>query len=165
MNRREYAIDNRSRYLHYLAEVEASPYGPLDMAEFAVISAHCNMERAIDGFLATRDPELDMRRIADRLDLWGVFAPYNKAAYIDRLRVDMAPLPHPDYRDFRRREKLPGLGFAKLSFAACLGDPFGCDIVCLDTHMLQMYDIPIAEHGRYFSSRARYESVEFKLLH
>ena len=80
--------------------------------------------------------------IANALDTAGVLAPRHKAAYIWAARVaveDGRPLPAVDYREYREAVKWSGLGYCKLSFAACLIDPFGSDILCLDTHMLQVY--------------------------
>ena len=158
-----YIKENQVKYRAWMVEVSQSSYSPLDMAEFAIVSAGCGMERAIMGFTATRGVE-GMLEVADTLDISGVFSPYNKASYIDRLRNDGHVLPHPGYREFRRENKLPGLGWAKVSFAACLADPFGSDIVCLDTHMLQMYGIEVKNHPRYFKSLRMYEEIEEVLL-
>ena len=55
MNRLDYVRENRERYETWLAEIETSPYGPLDMCEFAIISAHCAMEKAIGAKNVTYD--------------------------------------------------------------------------------------------------------------
>ena len=59
-----------------------------------------------------------------------------------------------------RREGGPrGLGPAKFSFAACLIAPFRNDMVCLDTHMLQMWGWPNNK-----PTLNQYEAVEDRVM-
>lgn len=141
MDRLEYAAAHRQQYLDWCGAVERSPYSALDKLEFAIISAHCPMAAAISGWENSRSL-IEIDDIANALDAAGVIAPRHKAAYIWAARTAVAdgrPLPHPDYREYRETVKWNGLGYCKLSFAACLIDPLGSDIICLDTHMLQVY--------------------------
>ena len=137
MDRLEYARANRQRYLDWADGVAQAPYTAVDLFEFAAISAHCPMEKAIAGWRATRAIK-GVSEIAEALNSAGVFAPGKKAGYIAEYRR-LRPMPSFPYRAYRRDTKLAGLGYCKLSFACCLIDPLGADVVCLDTHMLQVY--------------------------
>lgn len=137
MDRLTYADTNRQRYLDWGEEIARSPCTPIELLEFAVISAHTPMAVAIAGWRAAR-AHADMTELAEALHYAGVLAPYNKAAAIAWLR-ELNPRPTFPYREYRRNVKLPGLGLCKLSFGCCLIDPFGSDIVCLDTHLLRVY--------------------------
>ncbi len=166
MDRLEYAYQNRNRYLEWIGNVDRSPYDAIDMMEWAIISAHTKFEPSYYGFKASRGVE-SMDAVADCLYREGVLAPNNKAAYIMDLRerclYGETPLPMADYREYRRTFKFKGLGHCKLSFGACLIDPFESDIVCLDTHMLQVflgYRPDAKEVNRIYKKLELYESIE-----
>ncbi len=170
MDRIEYAYHNRERYLEWTGNVAAGPFDAIDMMEWAIISAHTKFEPSFDGFLATRGVE-DLQGVADCLYREGVLAPNNKAAYIldlrDRCLYGETPLPEADYRTYRRAFKFKGLGHCKLSFGACLIDPHGSDIICLDTHMLQVYlgyRPDTNEVNRIYRKLELYESIEDVVL-
>lgn len=166
MDRLDYAYANRDQYLSWCQAVQDGPWDELDKLEFAIISAHCPMRNAIAGWLATRGVA-GVVDVAEALDAAGVMAPHNKAGYIASLRTGNYPLPQAPYREFRTKNKLPGLGLCKLSFGCCLIDPFGADVVCLDTHMIQaVLGRPVTklEVGRVYRSDLRYRSLERPLL-
>lgn len=142
MDRQDYAHANTQRYLDWCGELDNSPYDAIDKMEWAIISAHCKFQVSLDGFKATRGVE-DYWGLAEALYSQGVLAPGNKADYImdlrDRCLYGETPLPESCYKAYRREYKFRGLGHCKLSFGACLIDPLGSNIVCLDTHILQVY--------------------------
>ena len=163
--RMAYAERNWDRYTTWAGEVGNSPYSRAELLEWAILTAHTPFAASTQGFLATRGVD-GIQQLADALNTAAVINPRNKAAYITQLRgmvADGLALPAADYRDYRRKVKLPGLGFCKLSFGACLGDPFGSDIICLDVHMGREYQptIPIA---RIWSNLTLYERVEAEVL-
>ncbi len=164
MDRMDFAQANRERYLDWIGNVERGPFSALDRLEFAIISAHTPMEKAIRGWLASRNAAT-MDEVAVALNANSVIAPFNKAAYIDRNR-ESGILPSPDYQQFRRDVKLPGLGYCKQSFAACLIDPFGADVLCLDVHMIHciMADPTPSEIGKAYRKLSEYEALEAPLL-
>ena len=155
-----YADAHFAQYTEWCAQVGDSPYSPRDKLEWAIITAHCPFDKSVAGFLATRNI-LGLQPLAVALAQSGVMAAGNKAAYITQLRNGDWQTPRPDYRAHRRSNKLPGLGHCKLSFAACLIDPFGADVVCLDTHMLACYGGQVA---KCYRSLAAYEAVEDEVL-
>ena len=169
MNRIDYANANRERYLDWCGEILHSPYTPLDKLEFAIISAHCNMGYAIEGWLATRGIN-HITPLAETLHANNVMAPGLKAGYIMHLRDmldDGYPIPHECYQEFRRAHKYPGLGHCKLSFATALIDPIGSNVVCLDTHILQVYlntRPTTAQVNRIYAHLPTYESIEGELI-
>jgi hypothetical protein len=69
--------------------------------------------------------------------------------------------PVPDYYEYRNRVKLPGLGYSKHSFAACLIDPNGSSIICLDTHMAKCYNV---KARKLFDSPNLYKRIEAQVL-
>jgi hypothetical protein len=165
LDRLEYANAKAGQYLEWLQHVDESPWSAYDKIEFAIISAHTKMDNAINGWLASRN-WTGLDELADTLYAHGVLAPYHKAAYIstalEQIR-DGTPLPRPDFREWRRDYKLSGLGYCKASFAACLVAPFESDIVCLDTHMLQVYfdERPTAKTvASVYRSLPKYEGIE-----
>lgn len=170
MSRLEYADRNRQRYLDWCGGVESGPFDAVDKLEFAVISAHTRFDFSIDGFLASRGID-NVQDLGNALAYSRVTAPGFKAAAILNLR-DMVlygdtPLPNRCYQDYRREWKLPGLGHCKLSFGACLIDPMGANVVCLDTHILQVYmgRMPSkSEVGRCYRRLDVYEGIEAQLL-
>ncbi|KKL76654.1 hypothetical protein LCGC14_2042770 [marine sediment metagenome] len=170
MDRLEYAHHNRHRYLDWCHELELSPYSAVDKMEWAIISAHCKFSVSLAGFKATRDIE-DLQALADALYANGVLAPGNKAAYIldlrDRCLYGETPLPEACYQTYRREYKFRGLGHCKLSFGSCLIDPLGSNVVCLDTHILQVYlgyrPTP-REINRIYTKLDEYEDIESFLL-
>ncbi len=170
MDRQDYAFANQDKYNDWCKAVEDSPFDAVEKLEFAIISAHTLFAKSISGFLATRGLE-DMQSIGNALYHHGVTAPGNKAAYILGLR-DMVlygdtPLPEPCYQEYRKAVKLPGLGYCKLSFGACLIAPFDANIVCLDTHILQLYlgYMPSRkEVARHYTKLDSYASIEGQLL-
>jgi len=159
-DRKEYAHAHRQRYLDWCGEILLSPYSPLDKAEFAILSAHTPFESSVRAFERSRGLSR-LSDIAETLYQSGVIAPFNKAAYIVALRevTSTHPLPYHDYREYRRYVKLSGLGYSKQSFASCLIDPFGSNVVCLDTHMLALY-APTRKQSTVLGSLRNYESVE-----
>ena len=160
--RMDYANRNFDRYTTWAAAVCDGPYTPRDKLEWAIITAHCPFDKSVAGFLATRAVS-GLQNLAEALATAGVMAPGNKAAYITRLRHGDWEYPAADYRDYRQRVKLPGLGHCKLSFAACLIDPFGADVICLDTHMLACYGAPFSAQRAYANLKL-YEEVEDEVL-
>lgn len=162
-DRQDWAYERAGRYLGWCEEVENSPFTPLDKVEFAIISAHCPMSNAIDGFLATRGLE-DLQALAEGLNWAGVMAPRQKAAYITDtralLRSEAVPMPDADIRAWRRTYKLPGLGHCKATFAAALIHPLSVNGACLDTHMAQAYG---ADYGRIIRRLDAYEEVESRM--
>lgn len=140
MDRQAWADEHRTTYLDWASRIAESPYSALDKAEFAVISAHCGFEASVRGFERSR-LAVAQKHLAEELNYAGVFAPGLKAGYIARLRNEADRLPQvgQDMRLWRATTKLPGLGWCKASFAACLIDPLGSNIVCLDTHMVAEY--------------------------
>jgi len=59
-----------------------------------------------------------------------------------------------DYRDMLQ-DYIYGLGPAKTAFALEMIDPLGCEAVCLDTHMLQLYgydtkEVSKVNSGKYY---------------
>ena len=170
MFRQEYAHQNKAQYEDWTARVADTPYSAVELMELAIISAHTQFEPMVDGFKATRNAET-IDEVADCLYREGVIASHNKAAYImdvrERCIFGDTPLPEADYRDYRREFKFKGLGHAKLSFAACLIDPQGSDIICLDTHMIEVYrgvKGSSNEGRRAISTLARYEAIEDLVL-
>ena len=160
-----YADAHFQQYTDWAGKVKDGPYTDAELLEWAIITAHTGFTQSVEGFLATRGV-VSLTELAEALAQAAVINPRNKAAYIIRLRgmiADGQVLPEPDYQDYRRHVKLPGLGFCKLSFGACLADPFGATIICLDVHMGREYrpDLPIA---RIWSNLALYESVESEVL-
>ena len=165
MNRQEYAAHNRAKYIDWAGAVADSPLTIVERLEFAVVSAHTPMRAAVAGWRAARMC-IHMEDVAEALYQAGVVAPYNKAAYIDRLREEQ-PVPTWPYRSYRREVKLPGLGFCKLSFGCCLVDPLGSDVVCLDTHILQVLwerRPTAAEVRRVYTNLFQYETFERVLV-
>ncbi len=139
LDRKEFADKYRARYYNWLRNVLDSPHSGMDKVEFAIISAHTPMSAAIDGFLATRH-DCDSQEYADTLNDNGVLASYAKTAHVWESReliIDGMPLPDGS-QEHRETHKLPGLGICKSSFAACLINPLESQVVCLDTHMLQV---------------------------
>ena len=121
------------------------------------MSAHTPFELSVEAWKLshTLDPIEAMNRVGVGLtDLKG------SAIYEIRNYPDQYPMAIPTYRDYREQVKHRGLGLSKLSFAASLIDPFGTDIVCLDTHMLQLY----GSDERAYKSKARYEATESIVL-
>lgn len=157
--RQTWADTNRSRYTEWLHRVYDSPYSPQDKLEFALVSAHTPMSAAIAGWQATRNV-WTIAELTVRLSANSVLAPRKKARWILELRT-LRPDIQPDYKDYRREHKLPGLGYCKISFAACLIDPLGSNVLCLDTHMLWAVgcDKP-ASAQRHLAS---YEAIESTL--
>lgn len=169
MNRLEYAHHNRERYLDWCGQVFHSPYSDLDKLEWAIISAHCQFTKSVAAFQRTRKAT-DMEEYANELYGVGILAPYNRAAAVFNLR-DMLEagyaLPYYEYRNYRRDYKLPGLGYCKLSFACSLIDPFGSDVVCLDTHIIAEYlgrQPTSVEVQRIYARLDRYEIMESMVL-
>jgi len=124
------------------------------------------MAKAIAGWRATRDMGLGVVEIAEALNAAGVFAPFNKAGYIAEYRR-LQPMPSMPFREYRRDTKLAGLGYCKLSFACCLIDPLNADVVCLDTHILQVYmghRPSEREVARVYNQLSTYERIEGQLL-
>lgn len=170
MDRQDYAHHNTPRYLDWCGELEASPYDAIEKMEWAIISAHCKFQISLSGFKATRGMD-GLQELADALYNEGVLAPGNKAAYIldlrDRCLYGDTPLPESCYQVYRRNYKFQGLGHCKLSFGACLIDPLGSNIVCLDTHILQVYlgyRPQLKEVNRIYRRLDLYESIELQLL-
>lgn len=170
MDKLTYAHHNAQRYLDWCGELERSPYDAIDKMEWAIISAHCKFQVSLDGFKVTRGIT-DLQPLADALFREGVLAPRNKAAYImdlrDRCLYGNTPLPESCYRAYRREFKFKGLGHCKLSFGACLIDPLGSNVVCLDTHILQVYlgyRPKQSEVNGIYRNLARYEAIEARLL-
>ena len=163
-NRLAYAGIHREQYLDWCRELSESPYSPLDKLEFACISAHAPMARAIGGFEATRH-ETSLQGIVNALDDAGVMASGRKASWILGIRREYASLGTPSlpYRQYRQEHKLPGLGICKLSFGCALIEPLLSDVCCLDTHMLQLLTgyMPSAnEVGKVYRSLESYQSYE-----
>jgi len=161
MDRLEYATVNHQKYLDWLGAVSESPWTVCDRLEFAIISAHTPMAKAILAWQATRGVD-GVVNLAELLYAIGVVAPYNKAGYIASLRREQ-PFPSWPYRDYRRDIKIPGLGLCKLSFGCCLIDPFNSDVVCLDTHILQVYlgrRPTKSEVGVIYRNPRRYQEIE-----
>lgn len=161
-----YLREHDYRYLEWCSNVLYSPYTPLDKLEFSIISAHCAMDTAIRGFKNSRDV-MGLSALATVLADAGVMAPFNKAGYIDALREALATgeiiYPYPPYQDYRRDNKLPGLGYCKLSFGISLIDPFEATTVCLDTHILQLllgYRPGSNEMNRIYRRANLYEELE-----
>lgn len=170
MDRMEYADQRRDQYLDWCYQIEQSPYDWRDKLEWAIISAHTKFEPSINGFMATRGIE-SLDGIAEALAWHSVIGPRNKAAYIMDLREALdgeeLPIPHPDYAWLREHVKYPGLGHCKLSFACCLIDPFASNVVCLDTHILQVYlgrKPGAQEVARHYRSLGVYTTTESRLL-
>ena len=170
MIRQEYAHKNRQRYLDWCGGVESGPFDAVDKLEFAIISAHTKFDFSIDGFLNSRGVE-DVSTLGNVLNAAKVTAPGNKAGAILSLR-DMVlygdtPLPDSCYQAYRRDYKLPGLGHCKLSFGACLIDPMGANVVCLDTHILQVYmgRMPTKQEvSKVYRKLDVYSDIESQLL-
>lgn len=170
MDRLEYADKNRQRYLDWCGGVECSPYDDIDKLEFAIISAHTLFGKSINGFLATRDLD-SVVDIGNALYETGVTAPGNKAAWVCQLREDVlecrVDIPSLSFKAYRESHKIDGLGYCKLSFGCCLIAPMESDVVCLDTHILQVYMCRMpskAEVSRHYAKLAMYESVESQLV-
>ncbi len=170
MDRLDYAHANRAKYLHWIDEVDKSPYSAVDKMEWAIISAHTQFEPSLNGFKATRGLD-GLDEVAQGLFEQGVLAPNNKASYIMDLRerclYGETPLPMPDYHEYRRTFKFKGLGHCKLSFGACLVDPYESDIICLDTHILQVflgYRPDANEVNRIYKNLDLYTSIESEVL-
>jgi len=165
VDRLEYAHANRQRYLGWAGAVAASPLTATARLEFAAISAHTPMRQAIAGWQAVQGIE-GVSDMAEALNAAGVIAPGKKAGYIAEYRR-LQPMPSYPYREYRRDMKLPGLGYCKLSFACCLIDPFNSDVVCLDTHILQVYmgrrpgELDIR---KCYTCLAHYEYIEGQVL-
>jgi len=145
MERQEFAVLHRDRYAEWCQNVADGPYSPLDKLEFALLSAHCPMESAIVGWEQTRH-HFTLEALKETLVLSGVFAPIVKAERIHNLRREFGrgdvdiPLKAP-FKDWRDAAVIRGLGFCKKSFGACLIDPIKSDVVCLDTHICQIYGV------------------------
>jgi len=165
VDRLEYAHANRQKYLDWSGGISKSPWTVCDRLEFAIISAHTPMAKAILAWQATRDAD-GVVNLAELLYANGVVAPYNKAGYIATLRREQ-PFPWWPYRAYRRDTKIRGLGLCKLSFACCLIDPLNSDVVCLDTHILQVYmgHRPGERDVRKcYTCLAHYEHIEGQVL-
>lgn len=170
MDRLEYAERNKQRYLDWCAGVESSPFDDIDKLEFAIISAHTLFDKSIDGFLATRNLD-NVTDIGNALYNTGVIAPGNKAAYIVGLRDDVLEcridIPSLSFREYRKSHKIAGLGYCKLSFGCCLINPMESDVVCLDTHILQVYmgrrPTP-NEINRHYQTLGLYVGIEDMLI-
>ena len=164
MNRLEYANINRQRYLDWADSIANTPCTAGALLEFAVISAHTPMSVAIAGWRAVQEYVV-VSDVANALYRAGVIAPFNKAARICQIRDDQ-PMPSYPFAEYRRQEKLPGLGICKLSFGCCLIAPLDSDIVCLDTHILQTYlerQPTQREVNRIYTRLPLYEYIENKL--
>ncbi len=142
MQHMDYAFRNRAKYLDWACGINHTPYSPLDLTEWAILTAHCRFEVSVQAFEATREMGEDgIQALGDELKRQGVVGSHKKAGFIYTLRegLEDGTLTLPTTAEHRRTVKLPGLGYCKHSFAACLIDPFGADVVCMDTHMLQVY--------------------------
>ena len=165
MERQEYAHANRQRYLDWAGGIADTPCTAGALLEFAIISAHTTMSKAVAGWRAAQE-HIDVSDVADALNWAGVIAPYKKAAAVCQIR-DEQPMPYYPFADYRREVKLPGLGICKLSFGCCLISPLDSDIVCLDTHILQVYmgrHPTVREVNRIYAHLALYEHVEKTLV-
>ena len=49
-SRQDYAVTHRQQYLDWCQSVECGPATAMDKLEFAIISAHCRMDKAIAGW-------------------------------------------------------------------------------------------------------------------
>ena len=164
MDRQTYAQLNGQRYLDWAGGLVSSPYSEVERFEWAIITAHTPFQVSVAGFLASRR-EVTLTGLAQALGDAGVMAAGNKAAYIIRLRegltVGSLSLPTPPYHDWRRTYKLPGLMHTKLSFGICLCDPYGADVVCVDTHIAAAYG---ADHKRCLRRLDEYERIERQIV-
>ena len=165
MDRLDYAHANRQRYLDWAGAVADSDLTISDRLEFAIISAHTQMASAIAGWHASRGV-VELEEIAEVLNGAGVLAPGNKAAWIVGVRRTQ-PCPSFPYQEYRRTNHIPGLGYCKLSFGCCLISPLNSDVVCLDTHILQVYmgrRSGERDVRKCYTCLAHYEYIEGQLL-
>ena len=138
IDRQEWAYHQRERYLSYAGGLQAGPYTLRERFEFALISAHCTLKSAVTAW---------QRALVAKTahDIIVALKPcgsgYRKAALLMELRETPIPPPALPFSEYRRQYKLPGLGPAKLSFALALWKPLESDVVCLDTHMLQLLGV------------------------
>ena len=164
VDRREYAHANQQRYLDWAGGLVSSPYSEAERFEWAIITAYTGFQASVAGFLASRR-EVTLTGLARALLAAGVLAPNNKAAYIIRLREGLVAgslsLPTSPYHDWRRTHKLPGLMHTKLSFGICLCDPYGADVVCIDTHIAAVYGV---DYKLCLRGLDEYERVERQIL-
>ena len=170
MDRTEFAAEHRQTYLDACAHIAEGPWTDLDKTEFALISAHCRFDKAVHGFHATRNT-LGVVDTSEALFQAGVFCPGDKGARIaelrERVQDEGLQLPGGDLHEYRREVRIRGLGYCKLSFAACLIAPMESDIICLDTHMLQAYlgrRITKRDTGSIYVRLGRDEEIERALL-
>jgi len=132
-----WAIAHQDRYTYWCTQVAKSPYTPIQKAEFAVISAHTPFWQAVKAWqLLQYTGYRSVWRIA--VTLSNVIAPYQKARAIYTIR-NTGINPGTDAAQWRSAVKLPRLGYCKASFAACLIDPLGSNVVCLDVHVKRLY--------------------------
>ena len=154
-----YAKAHANEYRSSLGALADSPYSPWDMAEFAALSANSPFTRARAAWRATRGVH-GVQEIAKTLQVCGVGPTTLKAEYCEGIRgLSLTELPRPPYAAHRAGHPIRGLGYSKYSFAACLIDPLGADVVCIDTWMYQAYNGRVPDAG-WFRRPAAYVALE-----
>jgi hypothetical protein len=127
--------------------------------EFAVLSANAPFDQAarvwVDSLTMTPKQAMSNNGM-------GLQTMKSRGVYEIRNDPTHYPKPQPDYYTYRENVNHYGLGRSKLSFAATLIDPFGSDIVCLDTHMVQAFCNYIPDAG-WYRSRFNYRGTENRL--
>lgn len=129
---------------------------------FAFMSVHTTWERNIIGYNNIKDwwnwmnrwNILEEKLIASRVGLHN-----NRLKFISNFTTKFWSNPsnfdrglNETWGSFRNRivKEITGLGMAKSSFAIEMIYPDEAEIVCLDTHLFQAYDLNQVKHGRRY---------------
>jgi len=150
---REYTNHEAFTYVDYWGSLEVGTNEALfQRFLFAYCSVHTTWEGNVRGYKALRDFKSwldDDDALAARLKTSGVGLYNNRTRFIGDFAHRFWSRPSwywrapreswPAYRDRIERDSL-GLGPAKVSFALEMAFPLGAEVLCLDVHMLRLYN-------------------------
>ena len=165
-SRLEWASSNKDDYESRVEAVSSSPVSILRKTEYALITANCNLNQANAAWMAVRDIE-DLNTVAAIFDgkhpefgsttsvgmgskgfVYGERALLyggGRAGALSNIRAigeflgDKLPIGTTDSDRTRTMSLFWGLGWAKYSFASSLIHGSKSEIVCIDTHMAQIF--------------------------
>jgi hypothetical protein len=164
--RQGYAKQNLDQYETFVENVRESDIPDIRKAEFALLSARADFTKSTvawqmtDGVDDPNELEAIFLGKTSRGKDSTIGLPIMRTANLRLLRnknKEDGTVPIGN-REARQSTKFPGLGLPKYSFAACLIEGSKSEIVCLDTHMMQIYT---GYDGKQMAgSKAMYEQLE-----
>lgn len=154
---------------YWRSVLPTGPHGVWLRWVFAYMSIHTTWERNVAGYraVAALGSSFSRTQLAGAIAGAGVGLLRNRTEGLWRLRQELGAHParwqpaadpgrHREQRDELARQAY-GIGLTKVSFAFELCAPLACGVVCLDTHLLQLYG---GRQGAEAPGAAAYNEME-----